>query len=268
MIETAALTTLVFLGIGFALSAVLVFLRASSLNRAYSEAARRLGFEARTSLVSFPSIAVRAHGFEGSVSGRFAGTYGAGATRLSAKPESASPLFMHVTGRTAVGTIKGLILPGRIATRDAQFDSAYQVRGSDEEACLSLLDADARAAVADLGLSFQAGVRVSVCPGHITVETPALLDSAEEIETFAGKALSIASRLASGLANLGGIAFAPSGNEGPPEAPRCQVCGGEVAGEAVECRKCRTPVHGECWDFAGGCPAFGCGSRKRAKRAG
>lgn len=42
-------------------------------------------------------------------------------------------------------------------------------------------------------------------------------------------------------------------------APSCAVCGDTVSGEVHRCPRCDTPHHPDCWDYQGGCAAFGCG---------
>lgn len=43
------------------------------------------------------------------------------------------------------------------------------------------------------------------------------------------------------------------------EAPACAVCGERVSGQVHRCPRCATPHHRDCWDYQGGCAAFGCG---------
>lgn len=43
---------------------------------------------------------------------------------------------------------------------------------------------------------------------------------------------------------------------------KCQVCGEEM-NEAVICRSCLTPHHGDCWAYNGGCAIYGCGNHAR-----
>ncbi|MEM7453460.1 MAG: RING finger protein [Planctomycetota bacterium] len=40
----------------------------------------------------------------------------------------------------------------------------------------------------------------------------------------------------------------------------CLVCGEGIQSQRVECKRCRTPHHKECWDYIGSCSIFGCGS--------
>ena len=45
----------------------------------------------------------------------------------------------------------------------------------------------------------------------------------------------------------------------------CQVCGSELGGNVVKCRRCGTPHHADCWKYTGRCSTFGCGSTKSRK---
>ena len=42
----------------------------------------------------------------------------------------------------------------------------------------------------------------------------------------------------------------------------CQICGEELEGQLVWCAKCKTPHHGDCWEFYGGCSTYGCGGNR------
>ena len=45
---------------------------------------------------------------------------------------------------------------------------------------------------------------------------------------------------------------------------RCGVCGEEAVTRVVQCAKCMTPHHDECWSYGGGCSIYGCGSTLKA----
>ncbi len=42
----------------------------------------------------------------------------------------------------------------------------------------------------------------------------------------------------------------------------CQICGAELGGQIVSCARCATPHHQDCWEYAGVCSTYGCGSRE------
>lgn len=41
---------------------------------------------------------------------------------------------------------------------------------------------------------------------------------------------------------------------------QCQICGYVMKKNLVTCDRCRTSHHEECWNYAGGCSMYGCGS--------
>lgn len=46
------------------------------------------------------------------------------------------------------------------------------------------------------------------------------------------------------------------------QAPTCQVCGEIISdNDKVECAKCRTPHHRDCWSYMEKCSTFGCDSQ-------
>lgn len=42
---------------------------------------------------------------------------------------------------------------------------------------------------------------------------------------------------------------------------RCQVCAQPLVERVVTCAKCETPHHAGCFEFAGQCSTYACGSR-------
>ena len=46
--------------------------------------------------------------------------------------------------------------------------------------------------------------------------------------------------------------------EAATQVGSCLVCGDGLRAEPVTCRRCHTPHHAECWDYAGGCVTFAC----------
>jgi hypothetical protein len=55
-------------------------------------------------------------------------------------------------------------------------------------------------------------------------------------------------------------------------APICQVCGEEITEppidilkSRVDCSRCETPHHADCWEFNGGCSVYKCGCSDLAK---
>jgi hypothetical protein len=48
----------------------------------------------------------------------------------------------------------------------------------------------------------------------------------------------------------------------PEEIGRCQVCGERIILDKIECRRCDTPHHRDCWDYNGKCAMYACGETK------
>ena len=48
------------------------------------------------------------------------------------------------------------------------------------------------------------------------------------------------------------------------EGARCPVCIAPLTDDRVQCPRCRTPHHGDCWNYLGKCSIFGCGATNTA----
>lgn len=54
----------------------------------------------------------------------------------------------------------------------------------------------------------------------------------------------------------------------PEELARCRVCGERILLDKIECRRCDTPHHKDCWDYNGRCSTYACGeTRYRTSQA-
>jgi ribosomal protein L40E len=47
----------------------------------------------------------------------------------------------------------------------------------------------------------------------------------------------------------------------------CRVCGTDINGDGVLCRRCHTPHHHDCWHYVGRCSTYACGERRYVKSA-
>jgi hypothetical protein len=48
----------------------------------------------------------------------------------------------------------------------------------------------------------------------------------------------------------------------PKLVARCQVCGERVTLDRIDCRRCETPHHRDCWEYNGRCAMYGCGESR------
>ncbi|MCH2124368.1 MAG: hypothetical protein MK165_06225 [Pirellulaceae bacterium] len=60
------------------------------------------------------------------------------------------------------------------------------------------------------------------------------------------------------LTRCEGIYFVQQDAEMDGTVARCQVCGEDIVGDLVLCRRCKTPHHVECWQYNGCCTTYGC----------
>lgn len=48
----------------------------------------------------------------------------------------------------------------------------------------------------------------------------------------------------------------------PEEIARCRVCGERILLDKIECRRCDTQHHKDCWDYNGKCAMYACGETR------
>ena len=156
---------------------------------------------------------------------------------------------------------------------DADFDRWFVVQANDPEMARDFLTAPARWAIANLQkLGPPGGMLVSINPERMLVQVdcnlglkPDLLAAGvrEALALHDGLQAGVASRIGEGVAIV--AAGAASFEDAGP--PICKVCGEPIVETArVICGSCRTPHHGDCWDFIGGCSVFGCKGKTPARQ--
>jgi hypothetical protein len=60
------------------------------------------------------------------------------------------------------------------------------------------------------------------------------------------------------LARSAGIEFVETSAPVIVEDAKCCICGETMQRDIVLCRRCKTPHHRECWEYAGQCSTYGC----------
>ena len=99
-------------------------------------------------------------------------------------------------------------------------------------------------------------VRVRIDRGQLSIKKPPKLRRYEELDEFARLALDFYDQAM--LTRSTGIAFVEASAAQPVTEAICQVCGEDVTTDMVFCRRCKTPHHGECWQYNGACSTYGC----------
>ncbi|HEY3226225.1 MAG TPA: RING finger protein [Planctomycetota bacterium] len=151
--------------------------------------------------------------------------------------------------------------PG-IATGDALFDGAYVVRSDDPDFARTVLGAETRALVEE-GRRLGAGgrMRLNIDSLRLRLQKEEQVASPEILAALGAVGLRILEQVRETLRIREQVQFF---DQAPPPAarPNCPVCAGAVVERRVECRRCRTPHHRECWDYTGACSMFACGEAR------
>lgn len=154
-------------------------------------------------------------------------------------------------------------------TGDAAFDARTSVLSDDTERTAEFMTGPVRSAIDDLrGLLANDDIHVSIGGSRLIIRKRGIVTGTPELELFARLGDVLYDRALHLWQRQSGIEIL---DETPPEAaedPLCQVCGHRIPLAArVQCRRCRTPHHPDCWEFNGGCATFACGEKARLKSA-
>ncbi len=133
----------------------------------------------------------------------------------------------------------------------------WQVLTDDGDAANLLISRAVRTQIDQLWkFPFRSEVGVSLFPNWLIVRK--IWDSTRpiEIESFAEMTLSLFDQLQ--LARSAGIEFLEGSAPVIIEDAHCRICGDAMLRDIVLCRRCKTPHHRDCWEYAGGCSTYGC----------
>ncbi len=149
-----------------------------------------------------------------------------------------------------------------VGTRE--FDDRYLIRGNSERAIRHLLNADVQVAVESLRRFLgNNDISISILSGRLVIRKRSLIRDRETLERFV--------RMGTHLHEVAlkteaeGIEFIGAEQQEATlslSSAVCQVCGDEVALDAVFCRSCKTPHHQDCWRYYGSCSTYGCGETR------
>jgi hypothetical protein len=143
---------------------------------------------------------------------------------------------------------------------DPGFDERYLIRASSYGTARDFFTPAVRTAIDRIrALGSGPLVEVSIDRERMTVrKAPALVEGSRLIELVDACSV-LYDRIEELATATPGVAVLQVG-EGE-EPPACPVCGSLIEGElaGVSCRRCRTPHHGECWEYNRQCAVFACG---------
>lgn len=152
---------------------------------------------------------------------------------------------------------------------DAEFDPRFVIKANDPEFVRELLDPATRGAIEDLRrLLRNERILVSINSSRLLVRKPGIVASAEDLARFVERSHAVHERVQAFWQRSTGIEIleepAPSREAA---LPVCRVCGTQIPEEnRVDCRRCKTPHHGDCWSFNDGCSTYACGEKRFVKR--
>jgi hypothetical protein len=149
------------------------------------------------------------------------------------------------------------------------FDRDFVVRANDAEICQAFLSSPEVRQGLDALRRFAppAGMLMTTNPERLLIQVDRDLGAnVQALDVAVRWGLYLHDRLAEAVASQAGLGVSiVETAEGDPEelgAPVCKVCGEAIEGEHVRCSECRTPHHGDCWEFVGGCSIYGCKGRQ------
>ncbi|APW60941.1 RING finger protein [Paludisphaera borealis] len=161
----------------------------------------------------------------------------------------------------------------RVRVGDLEFDAGFVVQANDEEMARDFLNPAVRWSIDALQrLVHPGGLLVSISPERLLVQIDRNLSNNRDALFMAvsetlliqdGLLQGVRRRITEGVTIVAGE---PDPDAGPPS---CKVCGETIDnGPVIVCSTCNTPHHRECWEFAGACSIYGCGSKSgRPKHA-
>ena len=162
---------------------------------------------------------------------------------------------------------EGVSTPNDIRIGDDEFDRRYVVKANDAKFAREYLDGAARQALEDIrNLLGNDRILVSLNSSRLMVRKESVIAGADDLSVFADLACRLQDRIELFWQRASGIEIL---DESAPEpdaaAPTCQICGSEIAPEVrVNCRRCSTPHHKDCWEFNGQCSTYACGEKRFA----
>ena len=165
-------------------------------------------------------------------------------------------LRMDVYPEGLVASLQKLIGVKDIEVGDRSFDQKYMITGNDAPRVQNVLTSEARELIKLIrGPRFDDDVHVRIVGGAMWISKRNLPGDYETLRDHLELALALYDTLLQ--QPRAGIEFLDSVNA-DVAVPTCQVCGEGIAQPEIQCTRCRTPHHRECWQYFGGCSVYGC----------
>jgi hypothetical protein len=138
------------------------------------------------------------------------------------------------------------------------FDRRYLLRGDDEREVRQLLNDGVRWQIDRLAeLIARDGVYIFIANGRILIQKPRIIRKYSELHEFVLRALELYDQAM--ITRAVGIEFVHSDRLQTLDNVICKICGETIEIDLVFCQRCKTPHHGECWQYTRSCSVYGCG---------
>ena len=137
-------------------------------------------------------------------------------------------------------------------------DSRCTLRGSDPRATAEVFNEVVRWHVEQLRTRPTASpLWIQLGRGALTITKVMAIQHGPDLVRFVESALDMYDQAL--LTQTRGIRFVQQQSAQVLEQVVCRICGEEIHDGLVFCRRCKTPHHRDCWQYAGRCSVFACG---------
>lgn len=139
-----------------------------------------------------------------------------------------------------------------------EFDRKFLIRGEDETEARQFLSEGVRWQIERLAQVVATDeLYIFVSNGRIFVQKPRLIRKYADLHDFVQRSLELYDQAM--ITRAVGIEFVQSEHAQTLDNVVCKICGEGIEIDLVFCQRCKTPHHGECWQYARCCSVYGCG---------
>ena len=134
----------------------------------------------------------------------------------------------------------------------------YSLRGTDQRATAEVFNEVVRWHIEQLRTHpAVAPLRIQLGGGAMTITKLMAIQHGPDLVRFVEAVLDLYDQAL--LTRTRGITFIQQQSAQVLEQVVCRICGEEIREGLVFCRRCKTPHHRDCWQYAGRCSVFACG---------